>query len=92
MAYNVVRYIANKPSDYAGGKLPSYGSVQYTREDKSQAEEILNKLFNISANQKKMSITKRTRYSFRCENSAHKYLFKIENSNSKNKQLEELVI
>lgn len=92
MSYQVIRYIANKPSTYNGEKLLAHGSIQYTREDKSQAEEILSKLFDISANQKNMTITKRTTYSFRCENNAHKYLFKVVTSNGKNKKIEDLMI
>ena len=75
--FQIVRYIANKPLEYNGEELKASGEVQYTRDDKNQAEQILNKLYDISANQKRMTIIKRTRYSFRCENAAHKYLFKI---------------
>lgn len=83
MSYQIIRYIANKPEKYDGEKLPAKGSVQYTREDKTQAELILNKLYDISANQKNMTISKRTRYTFRCENSIHKYLFQIVSSGKK---------
>lgn len=81
--YHIVRYIANKP--YAGeSKNLAVGSIQYTRDNLGQAEQILSKLYEISSNQKNMHIQKRTKYSFRCENGAHKYLFKISKGNSKN--------
>lgn len=88
MIYHVVRYIANKPSGYDGEKLPAVGTIQYTRDDKSKAEQILTRLYEISSNQKAMHIMKRTRYSFRCENGCHKYLFKITKGNSKNDVLD----
>ena len=90
MSYQIIRYIANKPAEYDGEKLPAKGSVQYTREDKTQAELILNKLYDISANQKNMTINKRTRYTFKCENPMHKYLFQI--VNDKKKEIEDVLI
>ena len=89
--YQVIRYIANKPINYNGEQLRAVGSVQYSREDKTIAEQILNKLYDISANQKKMVIIKRTRYTFRCENAAHKYYFKIIKE-KKDKKLEDIYI
>lgn len=89
MAYNIIRYIANKPTEYNGEQLLASGSVQYTREDKNQAELLLTKLYEISANQKRMSISKRTRYTFRCENALHKYLFKIVKSDKNEELLKE---
>lgn len=86
MAYHVIRYIADKPSTYDGRKIKASGTIQYTRDDKGQAEQILTRLYEISANQKKMSITKRTRYSFRCENGLHKYYFQIRKGNNKTKE------
>lgn len=92
MAYYIIRYIANKPSCYNGEKLPASGTIQYTRDDKALAEQILNKLYDISSNQKMMKITKRTRYSFRCENTRHKYLFKIEQKEVKQDKLDDIKI
>ena len=94
MAYHVIRYIANKPSEYDGEKIKASAAIQYTREDKNQAEQILTRLYEISANQKNMQIIKRTRYTFRCENGSHKYLFKISNGGNKSKEelLEELYL
>lgn len=87
MSYYVIRYIANKDVDGSGDeKLKASGTIQYTREDKNQAEQILTKLYEISANQKNMRILKRTRYTFRCENGLHKYLFKITKGDNKNKE------
>lgn len=86
--FYVIRYIADKPLDYNGEKLLASGSIQYTREDKSQAEMILTKLYEISANQKNMQIQKRTRYTFRCENGLHKYLFKVAQAEKKNNVIE----
>ena len=83
--YHIVRYIANKPPT-GGGKDLAVGSIQYTRDDINQAEQILTKLYEISSNQKNMRIQKRTKYSFRCENGAHKYLFKISKGNTKNEK------
>lgn len=85
MAYHVIRYIANKPMGYDGEKIKASGTIQYTREDKNQAEQILTRLYEISANQKNMIILKRTRYTFRCENRQHKYLFKISKGDNKPK-------
>ena len=84
--YHIIRYIANKPNDYNGEKVLADGSIQYSREDKNQAEQILTKLYEISANQKNMQIQKRTRYTFRCENGLHKYLFKISKGDNKSKE------
>lgn len=92
MAYHIIRYIANKPSGYNGEKLDASGSVQYTRETIAKAEQILNKLYDISSNQKLMKITKRTRYSFRCENTRHKYLFKIAQKEVKQEKLDDIKI
>ena len=86
MAYHVIRYIANKPAGYDGEKIQASGTIQYTREDKNQAEQILTRLYEISANQKNMTILKRTRYTFRCENGLHKYLFKISKGDNKPKK------
>lgn len=87
--YHVIRYIANKPMNYNGEKLLASGAIQYSREDKNQAETILTKLYEISANQKKMNINKRTRYTFRCENGLHKYLFKVAKGDNTSKVIEE---
>ena len=89
--YQVIRYIANKPINHNGEPLVASGSVQYTREDKNQAEQILTKLYDISANQKSMTIIKRTRYSFRCENACHRYLFKVIKQ-KKDEKLEDIMI
>ena len=86
MVYHVIRYIADKPLGYDGGKVRATGTIQYTREDKTQAEQILTRLYEISANQKNMSILKRTRYTFRCENGLHKYLFKISRGEGKTRK------
>lgn len=84
MSYQIIRYIADKPTDYDGGKLLAKGSIQYSREDKNQAEQILTRLYEMSANQKTMQIQKRTRYTFKCENSLHKYFFKVAKGDKKN--------
>lgn len=80
--YQVIRYIANKPKNYNGEELPASGSIQYTREDKNQAEQLLNKLYDIYSNQKNITINKRTRYTFKCENVRYKYLFKVIRNNN----------
>lgn len=94
MAYHVIRYIANKPSSYNGEKIKAHGTIQYTREDKDHAEQILTRLYEISTNQKNMQIIKKTRYTFRCENGLHKYLFKISKEDNKGseKMLEEIYL
>lgn len=85
--YYLIRYIADKPYlNNEGEKVLAHGSIQYSREDKNQAEQILTKLYEISANQKNMQILKRTRYTFRCENGLHKYLFKIIKGGNKKKE------
>lgn len=89
--YNIVRYIANKPADYNEEPLQAKPSIQYRREDKCQAEQILNKLYEITTNQKNMIINKRTRYTFRCENKLHKYFFKVEKE-TKNEELKEIYL
>lgn len=92
--YHIVRYIANKAPSDGDEKILAAGSIQYSRESKEQAEQILTKLYEISTNQKNMQIQKRTRYSFRCENGGHKYLFKISKGNVKNekKVIEEMYL
>lgn len=89
--YQIIRYVADKPKNYESEELPATGSIQYTREEKYQAEQILNKLYEINANQKNMIINKRTRYTFRCENKLHKYLFKI-TKETKGKQIEKIYL
>ena len=87
MAYHVIRYIANKPCDYNGtDKLEAEPTIQYTRNEKEKAEQILTRLYEISANQKNMVIIKRTRYTFRCENTSHRYLFKIVKGDNKTRE------
>jgi hypothetical protein len=92
MAYHIIRYTADKPESYGGEKLPATGSVQYTRDNKTQAEQMLGKLYDISANQRYMTILKRTRYTFRCENLSHKYLFKIVSSDNKDDVIENMYL
>lgn len=84
--YHIIRYKADKPSVYNGENLLACGDIQYSRENKDQAEQILTKLYEISANQKNMNIIKRTRYTFKCENKYHKYMFKITQSDNKPKE------
>lgn len=90
--YHVIRYIANKPSNYNGEKLLASGAIQYSREDKNQAETILTKLYEISANHRSMRMQKRTRYTFRCENGLHKYLFKVAKGDNMNKVVGEIYL
>jgi len=89
--YQIVRYVADKPGNYSGEELPAPGTIQYTREEKTQAEQILNKLYEVYANDKNITIQKRTRYTFRCENTGHKYLFKIIKETNK-KELEKIYL
>lgn len=77
MNYNILRFVADKPSTYAGEKLRATGSVQYTRDERKDAKAILDRLFEMTSNQSAMSITKHTRFSFRCEDARHKYMFKV---------------
>ena len=77
MNYNILRFVADKPSTYAGERLRATGSVQYTRESRNDAKAILDRLFEITSNQRAMNITKHTRFTFRCEDTRHKYVFKI---------------
>lgn len=86
MAYHVIRYIADKHKGDGEDKIEAVPSIQYTRERRSDAEQILTKLYEISANQKTMQIIKRTRYTFRCENRLHRYYYKVTNGTGKTKE------
>lgn len=77
MPYRIIKYVAEKPLGYHGERLVASPEVQFTRDDKSQAELMLEKLYEVSSNQRTMQILKRTRYTFRCETKLRKYLFKI---------------
>lgn len=64
---------------YDGERLRATGSVQYIRDSKRDAEQILDRLYEMTTNQSTMSITKRTRFTFRCEDKKRKYMFKVAN-------------
>ena len=77
MNYNILRFVADKPSTYTGEKLRATGSIEYTRENRKDAKAILDRLFELTSNQRAMNITKHTRFTFRCEDARHKYMFKV---------------